>query len=114
MSRITNMMTLVEFPEDAVAFFEEVFSKIESDSTLMTELDELKAFYFEKFTCEELTARLTALSEKAGYHKFTIDMIFFLYCCETFQHSWNIRYHYRRRWKAYLRRFCSVLSFAGR
>lgn len=82
MSRITNMMTLIEFPEDAVAFFEEVFSKIESDSTLMTELDELKAFYFEKFTCEELTARLTALSEKAGYHKFTIDMIFFLYCCE--------------------------------
>ena len=83
MSRITNMMTLIEFPEDAVAFFEEVFSKIESDNDLFTELDELKSFYFENFTCEELTARLTALSEKAGYHKFTIDMLFFLYCCET-------------------------------
>ena len=31
MSKITNMMTLIEFPEYAVAFFEEVFSKIESD-----------------------------------------------------------------------------------
>ncbi|MBQ7400255.1 MAG: DUF5596 domain-containing protein [Clostridia bacterium] len=83
MSRITNTMALIEFPQDASEYFEEALGKIQADEALEKELRELEKLYFEKFTCEELTARLQKLSENVGFHKFTIDMILFLCCCET-------------------------------
>ena len=64
MSKITEIMNLIEFPEEAAKFFEEVYAKIEHDKDLAARLDELENQYFESFKSEDLEAKLTALSEK--------------------------------------------------
>ena len=38
MTKITEIMTLIEFPEEAVKFFDEVYTKIENDASLMAKL----------------------------------------------------------------------------
>lgn len=81
MSRIAEIMTLIEFPEEAKEYFDEVYSKIENDKELMARLDALEALYYESFNSEELEAKLTELSEKSGYHKYTIDMLLAVYAC---------------------------------
>ena len=81
MTKITEIMTLIEFPAEAVEFFDEVYTKIENNSILMAKLDALEALYYEKFNCEELENALTDLSEASGYHKYTIDMLLAIYAC---------------------------------
>ena len=81
MTKITEIMTLIEFPKEAVEFFDEVYTKIENDASLMAKLDALEALYFEKFNCDELENALTDLSEASGYHKYTIDMLLAVYAC---------------------------------
>ena len=49
MSNITEIMTLIEFPEEAVAFFQELYSEFEKDDHLMSKLVSLRELYFEKF-----------------------------------------------------------------
>ena len=81
MSKITEIMNLIEFPEEAAKFFEEVYAKIENDNALMARLDELENQYFESFNSEDLEAKLTSLSEASGYSKYTIDMLLSVYAC---------------------------------
>ena len=81
MTKITEIMNLIEFPEEAVKFFEEVYTKIEKDKDLLARLDALEALYYESFNSDELEAKLTELSEKSGYHKYTIDMLLAVYAC---------------------------------
>ena len=81
MTKITEIMTLIEFPEEAVKFFDEVYTKIENDASLMAKLCALEELYYEKFNCEELENALTDLSEASGYHKYTIDMLLAVYAC---------------------------------
>ena len=75
MSKITEIMNLIEFPEEAAKFFEEVYAKIENNNDLAARLDELENQYFESFNSEDLEAKLTSLSEASGYSKYTIDML---------------------------------------
>ncbi len=81
MSKITEVLTLIEFPVEASEYFEEVYAKIENDADLMNRLDELEKQYYESFNSEDLEAKLTALSEASGYHKYTVDMLLALYAC---------------------------------
>ncbi len=81
MSKITEIMTLIEFPKEASDYFEEVYAKIENDKDLMSRLDALEALYYESFNSEELENGLSELSEKSGFHKYTIDMLLALYAC---------------------------------
>ena len=61
MSRITETMTLIEFPKEAAEYFEEVYSKIENDADLMARLEALEALYYESFNSEELENKLTSV-----------------------------------------------------
>lgn len=79
MSNITEIMTLIEFPEEAVSFFKELYSEFEKDELLMSKLVSLRELYFEKFYCDELTTGLSELYEKTGYHKQSVDMMFLLF-----------------------------------
>ena len=81
MSRITEIMTLIEFPKEAAEFFEEVYAKVEGDKELMLQLDTLEAQYFDSFNSEDLENKLTKLSEASGYSKYTIDMLLAVYAC---------------------------------
>ncbi len=81
MSKITEVLTLIEFPAEAAEYFEEVYAKIENAPDLMAKLCELEKQYYESFNSEDLQAKLTALSEASGYHKYTIDMLLALYAC---------------------------------
>lgn len=81
MSKITEIMNLIEFPEEAAKFFEEVYAKVENDKDLTARLDELENQYFESFNSEDLEAKLTSLSEASGYSKYTIDMLLSVYAC---------------------------------
>lgn len=79
MSKITEIMTLIGFPEEAADFFQELYLKIESDEFLMSKLISLRELYFEKFNCDELTVGLSELYEKTGCHKHSVDMLFLLF-----------------------------------
>ncbi len=79
MSTITETMTLIGFPKEAMVFFEELYLKFESDELLMSKLISLRELYFEKFNCDELCTGLSELYEKAGYHKHSVDMLFLLF-----------------------------------
>ena len=81
MSRISEIMTLIEFPREAADYFEEVFAKVEGDKALMSQLDELEAQYYESFNGEDLENKLKQLSEDSGYSKYTIDMHLAVYAC---------------------------------
>ena len=81
MTKITEIMNLIEFPVEAVEFFDEVYTKIENDASLMAKLCTLEELYYEKFNCEELENALTDLSQASGYHKYTIDMLLAVYAC---------------------------------
>ena len=47
MSKISEIMTLIEFPREAADYFEEVFAKVEGDKELMSQLEALEAQYFD-------------------------------------------------------------------
>jgi len=79
MSKITEIMTLVGFPKEAEAFFEELYLKFKADEFLMSKLISLRELYFEKFNCDELSEGLSELYEKTGYHKHSVDMLFLLF-----------------------------------
>jgi len=79
MSKITEIMSLTEFPADAVKFFEKLYSEFEADEDLMSKLVSLRELYFEKFNCDELCTGLCELYEKTGYHKHSVDMLFLLF-----------------------------------
>lgn len=79
MNKLTETMTLIDFPEEAAAFFEELYSRFEADEHLMSKLISLRELYFKKFNCDELSAGLSELYEKTGYHKHSVDMMFLLF-----------------------------------
>ncbi len=81
MSKISEIMSLIEFPTQAAEFFEEVYSRIENDKELMSQLDTLEEQYFDSFNSEDLEDKLTKLSEASGYSKYTVDMLLALYAC---------------------------------
>lgn len=80
MSTITEIMSLIEFPADAVKFFEKLNSVIAADDGLSRRLYNLRELYFEKFNCDELTSGLSEICEKTGSHKYCVDMLFLLFC----------------------------------
>ena len=67
MSRISEIMTLIEFPREAADYFEEVFAKVEGDKALMSQLEALEAQYYESFNSEDLENKLKQLSEASGF-----------------------------------------------
>lgn len=81
MSKITEIMTLIEFPKEAAKFYEEVFAKVENNKDLMARLDALEAQYYESFNSEDLENKLTQLSEASGFSKYIIDMLLCVYAC---------------------------------
>lgn len=81
MSKISEIMTLIEFPKEAAEFFEEVYAKVEGDKDLMSQLDALEAQYFESFNSEDLENKLTKLAETSNCSKYTIDMLLAIYAC---------------------------------
>ena len=82
MSRITEVMSLIDFPKEAAEFFEEVLTKIESDENLNGDLLKLEEMYIEKLCCPETEAAVDAFGEKAGLHKYTAGMLLVLCCCD--------------------------------
>ena len=83
MSKITETMSLIDFPKEAAEFFEEVLAKIEADAELNGDLLKLEEMYVEKLCCPELEERVDAFGEKSGLHKFTVGMLLVL-CCSGF------------------------------
>lgn len=80
MSRITEILSLIDFPKEASEFFEDVLFKIESDEKLHKDFSELEALYLEKLCYPETEKAVDDFSEKSGYHKFTIGMLLVI-CC---------------------------------
>lgn len=80
MKSVSEIMSLIEFPSDAVEFFGELFEKIQRDEILTQKLDGLRALYFESPNCDEVTSGLSEMSENLGCHKYSIDMLFLLFC----------------------------------
>lgn len=81
MSRISDVLKLIEFPAEATEYFEEVFAKTEGDENLMFRLDKMEKMYFETFNSDELEEKLDEFSEASGYHRYTVDMLLAVYCC---------------------------------
>lgn len=79
-SDIREIMSFADFSEDATDFFCNVFEKAANDEELSATFQSAKDIYLEKFDCNELFEKLELLSQKSGYHRFTIDM-FLVICC---------------------------------
>ena len=80
LSEIREIMTLANFSDDAIGFFDGVFEKLIGVQDLSCVFESAKDIYLEKFDCDELFEKLDILAEKSTYHRFTIDM-FLVICC---------------------------------
>ena len=81
MSKLTEILNLLEFPAEASGFFEEMFEKTGNSPSLTAKLDALEKLYFESFNSEELEAKLSEFSNESGYHKYSVDLFLALYSC---------------------------------
>lgn len=80
MSNISQIMSLIEFPSDAVKFFEDIYAGIWADEKLYQKLCDLRELYFDRFNCDEVTTGISEICEKLGCHKYSMDMLFLLFC----------------------------------
>ena len=81
MSKITEIMTLIEFPEDAIKYFDEIYEGIENNESTKSVLEALEEFFFENFYCDEFAERLRNLAAETGYHEYSVNMVFLLHAC---------------------------------
>ena len=80
MSKITEIMSLIEFPAEACEFFEEMYKNISENKENSALLQYVCDLYYEKFNSEELEEKLNELAEKSGYHRFSVDQLMLLLC----------------------------------
>ena len=79
MSRITEALEIAGFPEDAKAYFEEIYLTIEANEEQYRHLLASEAYYYEK---GDYAAELKLLAEKTGLHLYTVEMLHLLFCIE--------------------------------
>lgn len=79
-SDILEIMSLAEFSVDATVFFKDVYEKIAYNDELSKMFLSAREIYLEKYDCEELFEILDNISQKSGFHRFTVDM-FLVICC---------------------------------
>ncbi|MBQ2404107.1 MAG: hypothetical protein II280_01690, partial [Lachnospiraceae bacterium] len=65
MSRITEALEIAGFPEDAKAYFEEIYLTIEANEELHRHLLTSEACYYEN---GDYAAEIKQLAEKSGFH----------------------------------------------
>lgn len=100
MSKITEILSLARFPEEARECFERALAKIESDADLSVKLCELEVSYM---SGEDTKVERFALSDASGIHIHTLEMLLLL-CCAV-----DLRETYRE--KGYSEElFCGVLT----
>ena len=79
-SDVSEIMSLANFSDDATAFFTDVYEKMADDEELSGMFLSARDIYLEKYDCDELSKMLDAISQKCGFHRFTVDM-FLVICC---------------------------------
>jgi hypothetical protein len=80
MSKITEILSLARFPEEARECFENALAHIESDAGLSPRLCELEKAYM---AGEDTKTARTSLSEVTGIHIHTLEMLLLLCCAVT-------------------------------
>lgn len=78
MSEISEIIIASKMPEGAADYCEEVFARIKSDPELFSLLETAESRFMMGFDSGSLAAKL---SEKTGFHRYTIDLILMLYSC---------------------------------
>lgn len=78
MSEISEIIIASKMPEGAADYCEEVFARIKSDPELFSLLETAESRFMMGFDPGSLAAKL---SEKTGFHRYTIDLILMLYSC---------------------------------
>ena len=100
MSKITEILSLARFPEEARECFESALVKIEHDSEFSAKLCELEVSYM---SGEDTKVERFALSDASGIHIHTLEMLLLICCAVT------LREIYRE--KGYSEElFCGVLT----
>lgn len=100
MNRITDILALAQFPDEARECFENALALIERDADLSVKLSALERSYM---AGEDTREARTALSEASGVHLHTLEMLLLLCCAVT------LREIYRE--KGYSEElFCGVLT----
>lgn len=100
MSRISEILDLALFPDEARACFEQAYARIEGDAALFAKLCELEKIYL---AGEDTKDARASLAEAAGVHIHTLEMLLLLCCSVT------LRDIYRE--KGYSDQlFCGVLT----
>lgn len=74
---IKELMRLIEFPAEAADYFEEIHRQILQDPETEKILAEAADTYFET---KEYEVSMALLSEKAGIHRYSADMMLLLIC----------------------------------
>ena len=88
MSRITEALEIAGFPEDAKAYFEEIYLTIEANEEQRSHLLASEACYYEN---GDYAAELKQLAEKSGLHLYTVEMLHLLYCVERLKDIYQAR-----------------------
>ena len=77
MSKITDILSLARFPDEACEFFEDLYAVIEADIALSELIECTERVYLTKADSSDFRR---SLSEKLGVHIYTVDMLLMLYC----------------------------------
>ncbi|MBQ5869778.1 MAG: DUF5596 domain-containing protein, partial [Lachnospiraceae bacterium] len=88
MSRITEALEIAGFPEDAKAYFEEIYLTIEANEELHRHLLASEACYYEN---GDYATEIKQLAEKSGLHLYTVEMLHLLYCVDRLKDIYQAR-----------------------
>lgn len=82
-----ELMTKIGFDDDEILFFSDLYKGL--SSSIISKLDDLKAAFFNpgessdtKEVCNYVCEELTAISESINCHKYSLHLLFLLYCAE--------------------------------